>query len=968
MKTRTTIPLDGMWHMATDSDDRGKQESWFTSEPPPEAVLGAVPAALEMTFPNYDGVVWYWREFELQELNNQKISLRIGAAEYFCEAWVNGQPVGQHEGGNAPAIFDITNAIQPGSNRLTIRLINPSDTPIDGFERRFIPHSNRICNWRGSDNRWHNWGGIWQSVEIVIVPVVYIADIFAQPHWRDGSVTAHIQIKNSTEKQVKGELTVSVAPEESGHIVNEETIEVTLKPGITEQKVSLKILNAREWSPDNPYLYRMQAQWKEGGLGDELSVRFGLREFTIADGYFRLNGRRFFPRGALQAGHYPAGICRPLDPALLYRELLCVKQAGFNMMRALGYTPIPAQLDMADQLGILIYQETPASWRLEKSPQRSERWKANVREMILRDRNHPSVVMWGLLNESVAWDKDGEILEYAANYLPELRSLDPSRMIALDSGCIILTLNLIRKIRPDIGEFSLPETRQWTKEVADVHFYFNWPMADEDIPMSRESQRTYRKPDMDGRKVFYSEFGFGSPMDPLIALRKFEEWGISEDNDDYRFFKGMADGFLEDWKELKMTEVFPAPSHLVRAGMEIHARKVTDLWRYVQASPTQIGTIYTGMADESGNSPGVFTYWRDIKPAVEAIRKAQKPLSWSLFVNRPNMYQGDKLQIEAVLRNEDVLSPGTYPVRLLLDGPRGIVWKKDFKVIIPPFENGKKETKQVVFPVCNESIIADFSQGNYEAHILLLQGGDAWASEKFYIADPASLPKVSATVMELGLPQGAKDWLEKHGIRVLPFNQKAKDIPLLVHDIISLSDAEKQLSLALEFAASGGTMVCLEIVGANHAIGASGVIDDLVEKPSIPQYHQKLELLLRMLPGAHKAQISWDSRNWFISTEHYVRCHPVFDGLPTRCLLADGTYEIIYPLHTILALEEWNEINGAFCLGALGGKWGYWHSTDLATIEHGSGRIILSTYRLLGPLSYDPTAGQMLLNLIRWLL
>ena len=59
MKTRTVIPLDGIWRMATDADDRGKKESWFASEPPSNAVPGSVPAALEMTFPNYDGVVWY---------------------------------------------------------------------------------------------------------------------------------------------------------------------------------------------------------------------------------------------------------------------------------------------------------------------------------------------------------------------------------------------------------------------------------------------------------------------------------------------------------------------------------------------------------------------------------------------------------------------------------------------------------------------------------------------------------------------------------------------------------------------------------------------------------------------------------------------------------------------------------------------------------------------------------------------
>jgi len=816
-----------------------------------------------------------------------------------------------------------------------------------------------VCNWTAGDNHWHNWGGIWQSVDVLLVPDVSVADIFAQPHWREGAVTAHIRIRNATGEPIKGRLTVRVAPDRDGSTVAEEPLEMTIMPGSIEHAVRLRIPDAREWSPDDPYLYRMEVQCRAGAVRDESAVRFGLREFTIADGYFRLNGRRFFPRCALQGGLYPGGICRPLDPGLLHRELLCVRQAGFNMMRALGYTPPPSQLDLADQIGVLIYQETPASWLMEPSPEGPQRWKANVREMILRDRNHPSVVMWGLLNESVWWDKSGEFFQYAADSLPELRSMDPSRMIVLDSGRLVSILDSPPSVRPDVGEYALPGAVEWMKGVADVHFYYTWPMADEEVRTSQVARRTYRGVEVGGRKVFYSEFGFGCPMDPFVALRKFEEWGTPKDNDDVRIFRGMAEGFLRDWERLRMREVFPTPSHLIRAGQDVHARKVTDLWRYVQANPAQIGTSYTGFIDESGNGEGVFTYWRDAKPAVEAIRKAQKPLRWSLFVDRPNLYQGDRFHLEAVLRNEDVLSPGAYPARLLIDGSEGTVWQKEFDVAIPPFGNGKEETEQVVFPGWDEVIATDFPQGAYEAHVVLLRGGDAWASERFQVVAPDSLPEVSVRVMGLGLPEHVEDWLGTHGVEVLNFDPAAQHLPVLVHDVIHLPDAEKQLRQALDFAHSGGTTVCLEMIGASRGIGASGTANNLIGAPALPQYHQKLEELLRLLPGAGDARISWDSRHWFISTEHYIRRHPVFDGLPTRCLLADGTYEIVYPLHTILGLEGWNEITGAFCLGALGGQSGYWHATDLATIDHGSGRIILSTYRLVGPLSDAAQSGSL---------
>jgi len=107
---------------------------------------------------------------------------------------------------------------------------------------------------------------------------------------------------------------------------------------------------------------------------------------------------------------------------------------------------------------------------------------------------------------------------------------------------------------------------------------------------------------------------------------------------------------------------------------------------------------------------------------------------WSLFVHRPNPYQGDRLHVEAVLRSEDVLSPGQYPARLLIDGPNGTVWEKEFEVAIPPYGAGQQETEQVVFPGCREWVVGDFPEGAYEAHVLFLEGGDAWASELFQLA------------------------------------------------------------------------------------------------------------------------------------------------------------------------------------------------------------------------------------------
>jgi hypothetical protein len=967
MTLRTIISLDGEWTLATDTENQGKQQGWFQSGPPAQARKANVPAALEMTFPGYDGLVWYWKSFQLPPLGQKQVMLKIGAAEYFCEAWLNGCFLGSHEGGNAPAVFDASPAARPGENQLVVRLINPGETPIDGFELRYIPHSNKTTHWNGSDNKWHNFGGIWQSVEVQILPSVHLADVYVRPHWREGEVTVHLRLKNASPQTVKGELVLRIAPDIGGPTVAQKDCSWTVAPGTGEKSIRMAIPNPRSWSPDDPFLYRLTAGWKGTAGEDEVSARFGLREFTYADGYFRLNGKRFFPRCTHQAGHYPGGICRPTDPSLLQKDLLCIKQGGFNMMRALGYTPPPEQLDLADQLGVLIYQETPASWCMQKNPDGPRRWESNVVEMIQRDRNHPSVVIWGMLNESKWWDQDGVVFQHAVDSLPRLRRLDPSRMILMDSGRQISILAPLPYVRPDVGEFSLPDSDQWTKGPADTHFYFNWPFADDDLPMSITARSRYRSAEAgEDVKVFYSEFGFGSAMDPVAIMRVMEEQGVGPENDDYCFFKRMADRWLRDWKLLNMQEIFPTPGHLIRASQDIQARKITDLWRYVQSSPNQVGTSCTGLIDESGNGEGIYTYWRDVKPAAQAVRQAQRKLRWCLFASPPNVYPGQPIQLEILIRNEDVLPPGSYAAEVAIYGSAGPVWQCPLVVTIPPFTSGKDETAQVVFPVLKETIPADFPPGTYEIQVVLKEQACALASETVQVVDAESLPKITMKIMALGLPDQAQDWLARHGVQVLPFAPDRIDCLLVIHDLIRLPDAVKHLTQALDFARSGGTVLALEVVGANYQIGASGTANNLVGDSSLPQYHQKMEALLRMLPGAEQASISWDSRHWFISTEHYVRPHPVFDGLPIRCLCADGTYEIVYPMHTVCNLREWDEISGAFCLGAIFGEAGYWHSTDLAARTFGKGKLVMSTYRLIGPLKTDPPAGKILLNLLIW--
>ena len=159
-------------------------------------------------------------------------------------------------------------------------------------------------------------------------------------------------------------------------------------------------------------------------------MRCGFRDFRFEDGYFRLNGRRLLLRCSHTGNHTPIGQQLAYDPDWLRRDLLNVKVMGFNAIRFIAGVATRYQLDLCDEIGLMVYQESYAGWCLGDSPKMKERFDSSVTEMIRRDRNHPSLTMWGLLNET----GDGPVFRHAVASLPLVRSLDDSRLVMLNSG------------------------------------------------------------------------------------------------------------------------------------------------------------------------------------------------------------------------------------------------------------------------------------------------------------------------------------------------------------------------------------------------------------------------------------------------------------------------------------------------------------------------------------------------------
>jgi hypothetical protein len=450
----TVSSLDGgPWRMAIDPHDEGRSSQWFAALRD-EAVPARVPWIIQDPFPGYHGVAWYWRKFDAATNPHPggRYLLRFWAVDYLAEVWLNGTRVGGHEGGETPFVLDVTAAIRPGaSNLLAVRVLNPTHEPIDGIVLRETPKQARVIPYHAGAA--YNHGGITGSVELLVTSAVRVADLFASADPRTGVIRVQVQLRNAAQTAACGRVELTVAPAASGETLHAAVLDRSLPPGDTLVEAELAIDQPRQWELNDPFLYRVTARVEvvseaESAVApcqqaasapqqavelvgqDERSVRCGFRDLRFERGYFRLNGRRIFLRSTHTCNHFPVGLKLPPDPDMARRDLLDLKVMGFNMIRFIWGGAERYQLDLCDEIGLLVYEESFASWPMQDSPQLAERWERSLTELIRRDRNHPSVAIWGLLNEV----RDSPHFRLAADSLPLVRSLDETRMVFLNSG------------------------------------------------------------------------------------------------------------------------------------------------------------------------------------------------------------------------------------------------------------------------------------------------------------------------------------------------------------------------------------------------------------------------------------------------------------------------------------------------------------------------------------------------------
>jgi len=422
--------LNGQWSFAMDAIRLGEQQKWFNPDfKTNEFAKVNVPHcfSVDPRYMFYTGNAWYIKKFNAAEVKSGHAFIKFDAAFYRSKVWLNGELLGEHEGGYTPFEFDVTKLLK-AENTLAVEVNNEWDTTtIPGVKggndhEQFYP--------------WINYGGLTRPVHLITRPDTYISNtkIVAEPDLKKGSATIQVTafIKNVSSSSQKAIVNVNVLDNGKRCNIRFKPFTVNVDANGNAKADFVAMMTANEiklWNQDEPNLYTAQIT-----TGTDTSlVTFGIRKLKVAGTQLLLNGEPIKMGGANRPLDYPGfGSIDPVE--VLEKDLGMMKSGGMELSRISHYPVSDQLLEWADKHGMLIITEA-GNWQMTTRQMADtmmrRKFRSQMKEMIERDWNHPSVVAYSMgnefpsnTNEGKAWVRD--MREFA-------RSLDSSRLITFAS-------------------------------------------------------------------------------------------------------------------------------------------------------------------------------------------------------------------------------------------------------------------------------------------------------------------------------------------------------------------------------------------------------------------------------------------------------------------------------------------------------------------------------------------------------
>jgi len=498
------IGLNGRWYFAIDPVRAGEEMRWH--EPGGKQGYWAevnVPHCwpVDPRYP-YVGAAWYRRSFTVPaDTAGKRVRLVFRAVFYRAKVWVNGELAGRHEGGFTPFEFDITPYVKlGGDNTLAVEVDN-------SWNRETLPGARPGPEpYRQVYHFWDH-GGIVRDVYLLISSPVYIANqrVIATPDLskRTASVDVTVWAVNTADRETSVRIGLEIERDGSRKLIEDWqrnsslTTAAAIPAGSTTPirfHAMLRPADVELWDQDHPHLYRMRARlWNGAGEDgrppdDSHETVFGIRQIEVAGVQLLLNGEPIRMGGGHRVSDHPVfGLIEP--DQVVHPDMAAMKTANMELARMVQH-PLPENLlDWADRHGFLIIEEA-GNWQLTAaqmdSPVICSKFQSQMREMMERDWNHPSVFGWSLGNEYESNTPSG--VRWTRDMYAFVKNLDPSRLITF-----ISLWNFSEKLKRPEDEGS-----QYV-DIVSPHLYGSIELCERKLDLVHS-----RWP---GKPIFVSEFG-----------------------------------------------------------------------------------------------------------------------------------------------------------------------------------------------------------------------------------------------------------------------------------------------------------------------------------------------------------------------------------------------------------------------------------------------------------------------------
>lgn len=416
--------LNGEWEFAFDDLDQGLRSGWHDGRALDLRIN--VPFAYQTQLSGIGDtsvheVVWYGHTFEVPDAwRGQDLLLHFGAVDYQATVWINGMEVGHNRGGHVPFCFEVSPYVQPGANRITLRVEDRQDArqPRGKQSSTGLPH--------GID--YYCTTGIWQTVWLEPAPPMRIDTLQIRTDAQQGRIDLSVFLHAPS---IGWE--VRAAALAGGQVVAQTRVDC---PSAVAEVV-LEVPEARLWSPDDPFLYDLVVSLhRDEESVDEVRSYAGIRSMGIAGGRFCLNGKPLYLAMVLDQGYWPESYLTPPSDEALRADVEWTRRFGYNGARKHQKIEDPRYLYWCDRLGLLVWNEMPNArdWSTAAEEALAAEWARAVE----RDINHPCVVTWVPVNESMGFpdlrhDHAGQYA-FLERMVALTRRLDPTRPVIDNDG------------------------------------------------------------------------------------------------------------------------------------------------------------------------------------------------------------------------------------------------------------------------------------------------------------------------------------------------------------------------------------------------------------------------------------------------------------------------------------------------------------------------------------------------------